>query len=148
MGGHTGTHIDALGHYAKTGHVFGNEEKSILEFEGYTTGLQIGGVERTPPIFGRGVLLDIARLHGLEVLPANHEIGPEDLEAALFEERITLKAGDVLLIRTGWMQYWGDQKKYCGITPGVNQEGAYWIGRHGIGFAGCDTSTFEKIDQT
>lgn len=148
LGGHTGTHIDALGHYAEHGHVFGHPDQSIFDLEGYTTGLSVGGVERTPPVLRRGVLLDIPRLHGCEVLPANHEISPKDLEGALHRQKVTMNSGDVLLIRTGWMRHWEDQIKYCGIMPGVSHEGAQWIANRKVAFTGTDTNSFEKIDRT
>jgi kynurenine formamidase len=46
------------------------------------------------------------------------------------------------------MLFWRDELKYCGIAPGVNQEGAQWIADHGVSLTGNDTSAFEKMDRT
>jgi len=49
----------------------------------------------------RGVLLDIARLRGVDVLAADDHVYPEDLEAAEQAAGIRVEPGDVLLMRTG-----------------------------------------------
>ena len=39
-----------------------------------------GGPEKYPPIIARGVLLDVAGLHGVDCLPDGYAITPEDLQ--------------------------------------------------------------------
>jgi len=61
-------------------------------------------------IAGRGVLADIARYHqrhGKTIDYAGAEVIPiEDLEATVAEQRVKLTPGTILLIRTGWMQFY------------------------------------------
>jgi kynurenine formamidase len=61
-------------------------------------------------IAGRGVLADIARYHqrhGKAINYACAEVIPlEDLEATLTEQRVRLAPGTILLIRTGWTQFY------------------------------------------
>lgn len=61
-------------------------------------------------IAGRGVLADIARYHerhGKSIDYAHSEVIPlEDLEATLAEQRVALGPGTILLIRTGWTQFY------------------------------------------
>jgi len=61
-------------------------------------------------IAGRGVLADLARYHerhGKSIDHARSEIIPlEDLEATLAEQRVKLTPGTILLIRTGWLQFY------------------------------------------
>jgi kynurenine formamidase len=49
----------------------------------------------------RGVLLDIARLRGVDALAADDHVFPEDLEAAEAAAGIRVEPGDVVLMRTG-----------------------------------------------
>ena len=53
-------------------------------------------------IAGRGVLLDIAGLHGVDWLETGVVITPEDLDAACAAQNVSVGAGDILLFRTGW----------------------------------------------
>lgn len=63
-------------------------------------------------IVGRGVLLDVARHYAASGTPYDvtsaHQITVEDLVATMERQAITLTAGDILLIRTGWMQHFLD----------------------------------------
>ena len=52
-------------------------------------------------ITGRGVLLDIPRLRGVEWLEPGEVIAPEELTAACAAEDVELRPGDVVLISTG-----------------------------------------------
>jgi kynurenine formamidase len=57
-------------------------------------------------IVGRGVLVDIAH-HGRPVDPQSSEqITPDDLEACRKAERVEIIPGDVLLVRTGWLNWY------------------------------------------
>jgi Putative cyclase len=49
----------------------------------------------------RGVLLDIAALHGVRWLDRGHGVRPEELEAAEAAQGVRVRSGDALLIHTG-----------------------------------------------
>lgn len=72
-----------------------------------TLGIQ-GWAERG--IVGRGVLLDVARhaeLMGRPIDPSTRFcITPELLDATADTQGVTLGAGDILLIRTGWVRWY------------------------------------------
>src|SRR3954471_331218 len=53
-------------------------------------------------IAGRGVLLDIARMKGVDWLEGGTSITADDLEAASTQQGVTVGSGDILLFRTGW----------------------------------------------
>ncbi|KAJ3343904.1 U4/U6-U5 snRNP complex subunit dib1 [Gonapodya sp. JEL0774] len=61
-------------------------------------------------IAGRGVLLDYRRWalkNGIEYSPgSNHEITLENLKKVAEDEGVTLKIGDILLIRSGWIEWY------------------------------------------
>src|SRR3984885_16129831 len=69
---HTGTHIDALCHYSSNGKLHGGDETGAIQT--YANGIERHSVDTIQPIFRRGVLLDIARLQGTDVLPVDFVI--------------------------------------------------------------------------
>jgi len=148
-GGHTGTHLDALGHVSKKGKVFGNVKASTVQ--DYRAGLKRVGIDATPPAVRRGVLLDVAKALGKSVLPAAFPIGSKELEKTARRQGVSLKPGDAVLIRTGWAKYWGDVKKYVGHetgAPGVNLDGAKWLVQRKMALTGSDTTAYEKAPYT
>jgi len=145
-GGHTGTHLDSLGHISRKGKLYGNVKASKVQ--SYAAGLKLRGIDTTPPVVRRGILLDVARALGRKVLPNAFPIGPQELEKTAKKERVSFKAGDAVLIRTGWAQYWNDPIKFVAHekgAPGVNLEGAKWLARHRMAFTGSDTTAYEKM---
>src|SRR3954470_14042619 len=66
MCAHTGTHLDALAHYARDGKLYGGADALAAQLG--TAGFQAGGIEQTPPIVQRGILLDAAGTLGVDVL--------------------------------------------------------------------------------
>ncbi|MGH9000602.1 MAG: cyclase family protein [Acidimicrobiia bacterium] len=59
-------------------------------------------------IVGRGVLLDVARYRAASGRPldplAGEVIEPDDLAATVAGQEITLRPGDILCVRTGWIE--------------------------------------------
>jgi kynurenine formamidase len=53
-------------------------------------------------IVGRGVLLDIARLRGVDWMQAGEVITPDDLDAAVAAQHVEVRSGDIVFFRTGW----------------------------------------------
>ncbi len=139
---HTGTHIDTLNHFG-----YGNEI-----WNGFTADAQLSsrhwmkcGADKLPPIIGRGVLFDVAALHGVDVLPDNYGIGSDDLRGALERQKVEFRPGDIALIRTGRMQHWPDVNAYIDDSPGLNLDGAQWLARAGAALIGGDNSALEQM---
>lgn len=57
-------------------------------------------------IVSRGVLLDVAKYKTMDPLPSNYWITLEDLQATAKAQKVEIRKGDVLLIRTGWRKMW------------------------------------------
>jgi kynurenine formamidase len=115
MYSHCGTHIDTLTHLGYYG----------LFYNGWTPDKDLGsrvwtkgGANRYPPIIARGVLLDIAGLHGVDCLPDSYPVSPEDLEAAAREQKVELRRGDVVCVRMGRMSRWPNPD-YADDQPGI-----------------------------
>jgi kynurenine formamidase len=147
---HTSTHIDALSHVSENGMLHGGVDAAKAQ-QG-TELFKEHGVETIEPIFRRGVLLDIARTKGVDVLAPAQEVTVADLEDAQKRAGITIHPGDVILIRTGWTKHWTDSRKYLGLdsegTPGVAASGAEWLAAKKPFAVGNDTAGFEQIVQT
>jgi kynurenine formamidase len=139
LGTHVGTHMDALCHFSCNGRLFGGEEAAGAQ--SYGEGLTRHAIDGVAPVLRRGVLLDLAA-NG--PLPEDREITPADLESAV---RADIRLGDVVLIRTGWAQYFQDPARFISQVhgPGPALAGAQWLSRRGIFAAGSDTVAFEKV---
>jgi kynurenine formamidase len=145
LGGHVGTHIDALCHFSKEGKVFGGVQ--IGPLQSYAGGVNHLSIDTVGPILRRGVLLDIAGSSQTDVLPIDFVIGPQALQEAAAAQKVDIRVGDVVLIRTGWARYWNDPRKYIAEVhgPGIDEPGARWLSAKGIFAAGSDTIAFEFV---
>lgn len=145
MSGHTGTHMDALSHCSRDGRLHGGV--AVEGAQSFGGGMSELSVAAVGPIVRRGVLLDFPALEGAEVLPAEFTITPERLEAAATAERVTVQAGDVVLVRTGRDTCWEDPARYMdgGRAPGPDEAGARWLSERKIFAAGSDTMSFEQV---
>jgi kynurenine formamidase len=139
LGSHVGTHIDALCHFSCGGRLYGGEEAAGVQ--SYAGGLERLSIDTIAPVVRRGVLLDVA---DPEPLAKDYTITPNDLARAA---RVEIRAGDVVLIRTGWARYFEDPQKFIAEVrgPGPAIAGARWLSERGIFAAGSDTVAFEKV---
>ena len=95
--------------------------------------LDIAGVKEG--ILTRGVLLDIARVNGVDYLAPGTPIYVEDLEAAEREAGIQVEPGDVLFLRTGrWAVPAGAGPGSSGIHASV----VPWLRSRGVAILGGD----------
>jgi len=150
LGGHVGTHIDALCHFSCNGKLYGGVEAKTVQSD--AGGIGQHSVDTIAPIMRRGVLLDIAGQLTTEALPADFIIAPEHLESTAKAQKIEIQKGDVVLLRTGWARFWNDAARYItgghGITatgPGPEIDGARWLSKRGVFAAGSDTVAFERV---
>ncbi len=144
-GVHVGTHIDALCHVSQDGFLYEQvDAASVTTAKGFTQ----FGIERVPPFIGRGVLLDIAGLRGVDILQPGEAVTAGDLDAACVRQSVSVTKGDALLIGTGWAEHWTNRAMYEGKhggAPGPDVSAADWIIDHGVRLAGGETIAFEQI---
>ena len=145
LGGHVGTHLDALCHFSCGGTLHGGREAAGIQ--SYGGGIGALTVDTVQPIVRRGVLLDIAGLLGNEPLAATVEITPEILDRAVAAQSVSITAGDVVLLRTGWAQFWEDAPRFISEVrgPGPSIAGARWLSSRKVFAGGSDTVAFEKV---
>ncbi|AMM21938.1 cyclase [Frondihabitans sp. PAMC 28766] len=144
-GTHVGTHIDALAHVSHDGKLFGGLDAQEAGRGGKYVEL---GVHTIEPMVRRGILLDVARHLGVDVLEGGYEITAADLEATLSAEAVDLRPGDVVLIRSGWGRRFAEGAPYLGTTtgvPGIGEAGARWLTDRRVHAVGADTIAFERL---
>lgn len=140
---HMGTHIDALNHFGLKGQIWnGFSAKDHLGDRGWKK----AGAETIPPIIARGVMLDIPVALGLEELPENYRITPDDLKTALNHHQVDLQSGDVVMIRTGRMRHYLDEAAYMHNAPGLDISAAKWlVEEKGVMLLGADNLSLEAF---
>jgi kynurenine formamidase len=139
---HIGTHIDALCHAWCDDCLYngfpGRGTRS-------TSGALRCGIDKMPPIVTRGVLLDLAGLHG-GPLDAGASIGRADLIRATEVAAVGIEAGDAVLIRTGWQEAQaGSADISFDAEPGIDVEAALWLAESGVAVVGADNFAIEAI---
>jgi kynurenine formamidase len=142
MGSQAVTHWDALSHAGYDGRLYNDVPNTVVRARG---GAQRLGIEQFGPIVTRGVLLDVARTLGVDHFDDNHAISGEDLDAAAAAARVTVQAGDALLVRTGQMHFLraGDKQRYSMPSPGLSTRSIEWLRDHDVAAVATDTMTFE-----
>jgi kynurenine formamidase len=148
MNDNVATQIDGLGHItAGDDHHWYNGFREAEH--GGDFGLLKCDTPKIPPIVARGVLLDIAAARNVDELPAHYAIIPADIEAALARQRVNLRPGDVVLIRTGTLRHWaGDGDNHAKIgehdSAGITLAAAkLLVEQHGAMLIASDTSGLE-----
>jgi kynurenine formamidase len=151
------THIDGLRHrrHAQFGFYNGVADDDI---EAGTPTLGVNRWSETP-IVGRGVLLDVGRYRDRINDPIDHEHGEAidiaQLDATAGDQGLTLESGDLLVIRTGWAQWFLEQAsseqrdtiRAGKIVTGIAQstQAIEWFARHEIALAASDTFALERL---
>lgn len=126
------SHLDSLCHILKNGEMYNGYAADTITENGCER-LDIVGVKEG--IVTRGVLLDIARLKGVDYLPPGTPVYVEDLEAAERAAGIQVEPGDVLFIRTGrWAVPAGSGAGSSGIHASV----VPWLKSRGVAILGGD----------
>ncbi|MEV5608002.1 cyclase family protein [Streptomyces sp. NPDC052225] len=142
MGLQAATHWDALTHVSHSGRLYNGRPASTITAHG---GAEFSGIDKAPYIVSRGVLLDVAAAKGLDRLPGDHAVTPEDLDEAAEFGRVEVRAGDIVLVRTGQVQVYlaGDKHAYGYPSPGLSVRTPEWFHAHDVAAVANDTLTFE-----
>ncbi len=92
------THVDALCHMFVNGQMFNGAPASAVRSNG---ALRNSVMAMADGVVGRGVLLDIARVRGVDSVDAAAMVTIADLEQAEVDAGFRVGAGDILLVSTG-----------------------------------------------
>ncbi|MES5821780.1 cyclase family protein [Streptomyces sp. RG80] len=142
MGLQAATHWDALTHVSHSGRLYNGRPAGSITPHG---GAEFSGIDKARHVVSRGVLLDVARAHGTARLDGSHAVTPEDLEAAEELAGTRVRAGDIVLVRTGQVQVYlaGDKHAYGYPSPGLSVRTPEWFHARDVAAVANDTLTFE-----
>ncbi|MEH0634477.1 MULTISPECIES: cyclase family protein [Streptomyces] len=144
MGLQAATHWDALTHVSHSGRIYNGRPADTITPHG---GAAFAGIDKARHIVSRGVLLDIPRALGRDDdrLPGDHAVTPEDLDAAEELAGTRVRAGDIVLVRTGQIRTYlaGDKHGYAFPSPGLSVRTPEWFHARDVAAVANDTLTFE-----
>ncbi|WP_425245876.1 cyclase family protein [Streptomyces sp. NEAU-NA10] len=142
MGLQAATHWDALTHVSHSGRLYNGRPADTITAHG---GAEFSGIDTARRVVSRGVLLDVARARGADRLEGGHPVTPEDLEAAEELAGTRVRAGDIVLVRTGQMGLYlaGDKHGYAHPSPGLSVRTPEWFHARDVAAVANDTLTFE-----
>ncbi|WP_330245780.1 MULTISPECIES: cyclase family protein [unclassified Streptomyces] len=142
LGLQAATHWDALTHASHSGKIYNGRPAATVTAHG---GAQFSSIAAPPHLVSRGVLLDVARARGVDRLPGDHAVTPEDLDAAEEFGGIRVRAGDIVLVRTGQIQVYlaGDKHAYAYPSSGLSIRTPEWFHARDVAAVANDTLTFE-----
>jgi kynurenine formamidase len=134
------TQWDALSHCFEDGRMYNGYDANEVS----SRGAKRNGIDKIANgVAARGVLLDMPRMKGVEWLEPGYAITADDLDAALAAQRVTVRSGDALLVRTGHITLCTDRGGWGtyagGDAPGLSFHTADWIHQHRIAAVATDT---------
>jgi len=141
MGTQAATHWDALAHVSYENRLYNGVASNVIDDHG----AQRLGIEHFGPVVSRGVLLDVARVHGVESFEDGYAISGDDLDAAERLANVEVEPGDILCVRTGQMAHLrrGDKGRYSHPSPGLSTKSVEWLHDHDVAAVATDTLVFE-----
>jgi kynurenine formamidase len=141
MGAQAATHWDALAHVGYEGLLYNDTPDTVVT----EAGAARLGIEQYGPIVTRGVLLDIARLLGVQYFEDAHAITGDDLATAERQAGVSVERGDILLVRTGQMEWLrrGDKRRFSDPSPGIGVGAIEYLHDKQVAAVATDTLVFE-----
>ncbi len=141
MGIQACTHWDALAHVSYEGKLYNGVPSSVIT----EAGASRMGIDKVKTLVGRGVLLDVPKAKGVQRLDGGYAVTAGDLDAASEMGNVDVRSGDIVLLRTGWMQHFlgGDRQAYGVPSPGPSLQTVQWFRDHDVAAVATDNITFE-----
>ena len=141
MGVQAATHWDALAHVSYGGRMYNGVDAGVVD----ETGAARLGIDAVGPLVSRGLLADVARVHGVDHFDEGYAVTGEDLDAAMALGEVAPEPGDVLLVRTGQQHFLraGDRARFADPSPGLSTRSVEWLHDHDIAAVATDTLVFE-----
>ncbi len=141
MGVQAATHWDALAHVSYEGRLYNGIDASVVDERGAGR----LGIENFGPVVSRGVLADVARVHGVDHFDGGYAVTGDDLDVATTQSGVPVEPGDVLLVRTGQMHFLreGDPARFANPSPGLSTQSVEWLHDHDVAAVATDTLVFE-----
>jgi kynurenine formamidase len=141
MGVQAATHWDALSHVSYENRLYNGTDATVVD----DSGARRLGINMMGPVATRGILADVARVHGVEHFDDGYAITGDDLDAAVALGGLIVEPGDALLVRTGQMHFLrqGDKHRFNNPSPGLSTQSIEWLRDHDVAAVATDTLVFE-----
>lgn len=144
---HTTSHMDALCHvYGSKKHYNGFGAETMKT----NSGAAHLGIEKVGVIATRMVMLDmVAHLGGGEdgCVELGYCITDEELQACAEAQGSEIRKGDIVLIRTGYLDYWMSKggEGLAFEQAGIGRSAAHWLAEKDVVAVGSDNAAVESI---
>ena len=106
---HSITHMDALSHVFTEDGIYNGFPRD--EFSATRAARPHCDIRTTGTFAGRGILLDVAGHQGVDWLEPGHAITSAELDACADAQGTEVRAGDILLVRTGWLDLFAQRRR-------------------------------------
>jgi poly(3-hydroxybutyrate) depolymerase/kynurenine formamidase len=132
------SHMDALCHNSVGGLMYNGIPRTTVDSVAGCT--RLGITVAKDGVVTRGILMDIARLNGVEYLEPGTPIYVEDLEAWERHAGVRVSPGDVVLVRAGrWARRAKEGPWATGqLAAGLHASVAPWLRERGVAMLGSD----------
>jgi kynurenine formamidase len=138
--GMTVTHLDAPAHVSWDGSIYNGRPASAVRFDTGASACAVTAAGRG--VCTRGVLLDVAGLHGVDWLGPGYRVNPAELEECSRQQNVAITPGDALLLRTG-TGHRARQPDGPGLRderkPGWGFDCLPWLHAQDVALVGCDS---------
>jgi kynurenine formamidase len=141
LASHSITHMDALSHVYTSDGIYNGFPSDEFSTQG---GAEHCDIRTNGTFAGRGVLLDLARHQGVDWLEPGHVITRAELEACADAQGSDVGEGDILLVRTGWLDFYATGNAEF-AQPGLGMDAASFVVDHDIAAVGADNAAIECI---
>jgi kynurenine formamidase len=141
LASHSITHMDALSHVFTSEGIYNGFPRD--EFSA-NAGAPHCDIRATGTFAGRGILLDLPAHQGVDWLEPGHVIDRAELEACADAQGTDVRPGDILLVRTGWLDLFAaGTEGYA--QPGLGVDAVSFVDDHEIAAVGADNTAIESI---
>jgi len=141
LASHSITHMDALSHVYTEDGIYNGFPRDEFSTKG---GASHCDIRTTGTFAGRGILLDLPGHQGVDWLEPGHVITRAELDACVDAQRTEVRAGDILLVRTGWLDLF-EQGTDDFAQPGLGVDAVSFVVDHDIAAVGADNAAIESI---
>ena len=134
----TGSQIDSLGHLGESQEFYNCTPGKEFAF---INGMTKFGIEKIPPLVGRGVLLDMTSLKNVKFMKGGEPISVDDIKRAAKKQNIKFKDGDIIIFHTGWTEAKLKQnpQEWVSTEPGITNDAARYLASLNPMAVGSDT---------
>jgi len=140
---HGATHVDALAHVGDDDLLYNGVPIASVR----ANGARRLGIDKCPPLVGRGVLLDLCRLKGVDRLEGGECIDGALLAACAEAQDTAVEPGTIVLVRTGWLSMFREHgsEAFFASEPGIGMDAARWLAERDVVAVGLDNYAVEVI---